>query len=346
MPVQGAPKRNYYLWVLVLLVVATVPFSFYKFGRTPEKKGQGKLPGYEWVKDWPNLPAGYPLSQVTGVGVDAQQHIFLFHRTGRSWSEPFPDSLISVPTILMLDRQTGKILSNWGANQFIMPHGLTVDRSNNVWVTDVALQQIFKFSHEGKLLMTIGEAKIAGNDSLHFNRPTDVAVAADGSFYVSDGYLNSRVVKFSATGKYLFEWGTKGDKPGQFVIPHGIDLDEKGNVYVADRENNRIQEFDANGKFLMEWKNVEAQQLYSVAFDRKNQQLLGIDYLTIGTVVIKGSDIIVFNANGHILNRIGRSGSYDGPVCRYHDIAVDNEGSIYLGDILGNRIQKFRRITR
>ena len=156
--------------------------------------------------------------------------------------------------MLEIENESGKIVNSWGANLFIMPHGLNVDKENNVWVTDVGLQQIFKFRHDGKLLMTLGVAKVAGNDSLHFNYPTDVAVTDDGSFYVSDGYRNSRVIKFSKFGKYLFEWGKKGNKEGEFNIPHGIDLDEKGNVYVADRENKRIQKFDSNGKFLKEWQ--------------------------------------------------------------------------------------------
>jgi DNA-binding beta-propeller fold protein YncE len=245
----------------------------------------------------------------------------------------------------MLDRQTGKILSSWGGNVFVMPHGLTVDKDNNVWVTDVGLHQVFKFSHEGKLLMRLGEAKIPGNDSLHFNRPTDVAVAADGSFYVSDGYRNSRVVKFSRSGKYLFEWGKKGSKPGEFNIPHAIDLDAKGNVYVADRQNNRIQEFDAKGKFLKEWKNRSFANLYSVTINKINQHLLAVDYLIIMDTIIKGSDIIEFNSEGNLIGQFGRSGSYNGPLCRYHDICVDNEGNIYVGDILGNRVQKFRLIS-
>ena len=124
----------------------------------------------------------------------------------------------------------------------------------------VGLHQIFKFSHEGNLLLKLGVAKTPGNDSLHFDLPTDVAVADDGSFYVSDGYGNSRVVKFSKEGKYLFEWGKKGDKPGEFNTPHMIDLDTYGNVYVADRENNRIQKFDAHGIFLKEWRNNDAKQ--------------------------------------------------------------------------------------
>lgn len=119
-----------------------------------------------------------------------------------------------------------------------------------------------KFDHQGKLLMKIGAAGVAGDDSLHFNRPTDVAVASDGSIYVSDGYRNSRVVKFSAAGKYLYAWGVKGSGPGQFDLPHGLDLDGEGNVYVADRENSRIQIFSPSGRFIREWKDKSFGNIY------------------------------------------------------------------------------------
>jgi peptidylamidoglycolate lyase len=329
--------------VFILLVIFFIACN--NTGNTDTKNSSKRLPKYELVKDWPQLPKGYILSQVTGVGIDFSQNIFLFHRTGRQWTEPFPDSLISSNTILMLNRQTGKMMNSWGANLFIMPHGLTVDKDNNVWVTDVALHQIFKFSHDGKLLMKLGVANIPGNDSSHFNLPTDVAVAGDGSFYVSDGYGNSRVVKFSKEGKYLFEWGKKGDKPGEFNTPHGIDLDSYGNVYVADRENNRIQKFHANGKFLKEWKNNMAVQLYSLTVDKKNNDVFAIDYLTVNDTLIKGSDIMQFDSTVNLLTRFGRTGFYDGPISRYHDIAVDNEGSIYVGDILDNRIKKFKKVS-
>jgi peptidylamidoglycolate lyase len=330
-----------------LVVFAGIFFIACNDVENTNRKFVGKqLPNYQLVKDWPQLPKEYTLSQVTGVGIDTDGNIFLFHRNGRQWTEPFPDSLISSTTILMLDRQTGKLLSSWGANLFIMPHGLTVDKDNNVWVTDVALQQVFKFSHDGKLLMKLGIAKVAGDDAAHFNLPTDVAVANDGSFYVSDGYGNSRVVKFSAEGKYLFEWGKRSDNQGEFNTPHGIDVDRDGNVYVADRDNNRIQKFDAKGKSLITWKNDMAVQLYSLSIDKQNNELFAIDYLTIGDVLIKGSDIIQFDSTMKLLTRFGRSGFYDGKKCRYHDIAVDRDGSIYVGDILGNRIQKFKKVAK
>jgi peptidylamidoglycolate lyase len=225
---------------------------------------------------------------------------------------------------------------------FIMPHGLTVDSQNNVWVTDVALHQVFKFTHDGKLLLKIGEASVAGKDSLHFDMPTDVAVCDDGSFYVSDGYGNSRVVKFSKNGEYLFEWGKKGDAPSEFNTPHAVDLDKKENVYVADRENNRIQKFGPKGNFIGEWRNPEARQLYSLTVAEKGSEMFAIDYL-FTSEEIKGSDIIALGSSFKLSKRVGRSGDYEGHVCRYHDIAVDKNGNLYVGDILGNTIQKFFR---
>src|ERR1700704_947048 len=136
---------------------------------------------YQLLRNWPNLPDSFNLGNPTGIGIDTNQNIFIFHRADRVWSStcPMPDSSISSKTILMLDNGNGKILNSWGDNIFIMPHGLTVDINNNIWVTDVGLHQVFKFSHDGKLLMKLGVAKVPGNDSLHFNLPTDIAVADD-----------------------------------------------------------------------------------------------------------------------------------------------------------------------
>jgi peptidylamidoglycolate lyase len=178
---------------------------------------------YELVKDWPKLPEGFILGSPTGLGVDSDNNILVFHRASRAWVNPVPETRIMENTILTLDKNTGEILKSWGTDLFIMPHGLEVDEKDNIWVTDVALHQVFKFSSSGKLLLTLGEANISGNDATHFNLPTDIAVASDGSFYVSDGYGNSRVVKFAKDGTYLFEWGKPGKGNGEFKIPHSID---------------------------------------------------------------------------------------------------------------------------
>lgn len=179
--------KNKYLFIgFVVLVIACSNTRI-----AYEKNNKSELPKYELVKGWLHLPKGIS-GQVTGIGTDTSQNIFLFVRTGRRWTDVFPDSLIFNNTVFLFDKQTGKVMNSWGANFFIMPHGLTVDKNNNVWVTDVGLQQVFKFTHDGKLLMKLGVSKTAGNDSLHFDLPTDVAVANDGSFYISDGYGNSR----------------------------------------------------------------------------------------------------------------------------------------------------------
>jgi peptidylamidoglycolate lyase len=296
---------------------------------------------YKLVKDWPPPDPSLHYSQPSGLGIDSQQNIFVFNRTGRIWKEPFPDSVISGNTVFMLDRNSGKILNSWGANRFIMPHGLTVDKNNHVWLTDVALNQVFEFDHEGRLLMTLGQANVAGNDSMHFNRPTDVAIAEDGSFYVSDGYGNSRIVKFSSSGKYLFSWGRKGSGDGEFNLPHAIDLDSAGNVFVADRENKRIQVFDGSGIFLRQILGKGFKNLYSLTIDKGTQHLFATDYLSYFDIWIKGSDIYRLDLSGNTLLKFGRTGNFDGPVSRYHNIVLDRDGNIYVTDILKNSLQKF-----
>jgi peptidylamidoglycolate lyase len=298
---------------------------------------------YQLVQNWPSLPAGLKLGNPTGIGIDTAQNLVVFHRASREWPlfGSMPASLIKEKTILVLQRKTGQLLNSWGDNWFVMPHGLTVDDQNNIWVTDVGSHQVFKFSYEGKLLMKLGEANKPGNDPLHFNKPTDVAVAPDGSFYVSDGYGNSRVIKFNAAGQYLFEWGEKGDGPGQFDIPHSIALKED-RVLVADRENSRIQVFDSTGKFIAVYDNSKAGKVYAVAYDTAGKQLVATDYIT-NYIAPKGSDILLFDATGKSLHHWGRSGGYQGPVTRLHDIAVDKEGNIFVCDILKNRIQQFSK---
>jgi peptidylamidoglycolate lyase len=203
------------------------------------------------------------------------------------------------------------------------------------------LNQVFEFDHEGRLLMTLGQAKVPGNDSLHFNRPTDVAIGEDGSFYVSDGYGNSRIVKFSSSGKYLFSWGSKGRGEGEFNLPHAIDLDSAGNVFVADRENNRIQVFDRSGKFLRQIRGKGFKNLYSLTIAKGRQQIFATDYLSFFDIWTKGSDIYQMDLSGKTLVKFGRTGNFDGPVSRYHNIVVDRDGNIYVTDILKNGLQKF-----
>ena len=325
------------------ILLLSCPIVSCKGKQDPEKFNAAQVE-YELVKNWPEQVKELSLGQPTGMGIDKNDNLFVFHRAGRKWTEPFPDSLISQNTIIELDHTSGKLINAWGANYFIMPHGLTVDKNNNVWVTDVGLHQIFKFSHDGRLLMKLGVSKVPGNDSLHFNLPTDIAVADDGSFYVSDGYGNSRIVKFSSTGKYIKAWGRYGNKQGEFNIPHGISINHDNTIYVADRQNNRVQVFDTSGNFLKELKNDEqVEQLPSMAIDNKGQ-LFAIDYDPSKNMdsTIKGSTVFVFDSSGHARNHFDVTGTKNRTASWFHDIALDSKGNIYIGDIMSLKVVKYK----
>jgi peptidylamidoglycolate lyase len=305
------------------------------------------LGGYHVAHGWPVLPEGEALGEVTGVGVDTHGSIFVFHRADRSWPDSgvLDTTPIPSPTVVAFDADTGAMTSRWGANRFAMPHGLTVDKDDNVWLTDCALHQVYKFSRDGRPLLALGERAVPGNDSSHFNLPTDVAVAADGSFYVTDGYGNNRVLKFSADGRFLFEWGAKGTGPGEFDLPHGVSLDAAGRVYVADRGNARVQVFDGTGKYLSQWHGPAIGRPYDVAIGNE-----GVAFVADGgdqpSTSPDRSALVVVRPDGSVLERVGRFGNYDGQFAIAHDVAVSADGAVYVGDITGRRIQKFVRDAR
>jgi len=295
---------------------------------------------YTVVHGWPVLPEGYVLGQVSGVGVDSHNHVFVFHRAEQSWAQD-KSHAISSPTILMFEGASGKLLASWGENRFLEPHGLRVDRDDNVWLTDRALQQVFKFSHDGRLLMTLGTERAAGLDGAHFNKPTDVAFAADGSIYVSDGYGNNRIAKFSADGKFLLDWGRKGQGPGEFDLPHNVAVDAQGLVYVADRSNSRIQVFDANGKFLRMWKSEELGRPWGLAIGPDNL-LYVVDGGDLKPAPPDRGRVLKLDLQGRILAKWSRFGNYDGQIYWGHDLAVGKDGAVYVGDVYhGMRVQKF-----
>lgn len=297
---------------------------------------------HEVVPDWPHVPEGHVLGLCAGVGVDAQNRVFVFHRSGRKWSNPFPKEAIQEPTVSVFDGGTGKLLFSWGENRFIMPHGLTVDHEGMLWLTDVGLHQVFRCTPEGKVLLMLGEAGVPGNDRAHFNLPTDVAVLRDGSFYVSDGYKNSRVVKFTSAGKFDFEWGTKGKENGQFNLPHGIAVDVQGHVIVCDRENERLQVFDAKGAFQDVWKSPGIGKAYGIDVSADGH----IHIIDGGSASLKRDQrgkAVELDAMGNVIESYGGFGSAPGEFQLGHDIAVGPDGAVYVAEGTGARVQKFAR---
>jgi sugar lactone lactonase YvrE len=202
---------------------------------------------YQRVDDWAKLPAGMKFGQVISVDGDSSGHVWVFHRGD--------------PPLLEFDT-SGKLLKSFGDGMFVQAHGLFLEPNGNIWVTDGRAKdgkgmQVIKFSPDGKVLITLGKAGVAGTTPDTFNSPSDVAIARNGDIFVVDGHggqTNARVVKFSKDGKFLKEWGKPGSAPGEFNIPHSIAFDSQGRVFVADRGNNRIQIFDQDGKVLAEWK--------------------------------------------------------------------------------------------
>jgi DNA-binding beta-propeller fold protein YncE len=186
----------------------------------------------------------------------------------------------------------------------------------------------------------VGERGVAGKDGSHFDRPTDIAVLPDGSFYVSDGYRNTRIARFDASGHFEFQWGAPGKGAGQFDIPHGLALDAKGRVYVADRENDRVQIFDARGTFLGQWKDPAIGRPYGIALLKGDRMVIADG----GEQPETGPDrsgVAMVDLDGHVLQRFGRFGLYDGQFWGAHDIATDAAGSVYVVDVDGQRVQKF-----
>src|SRR4051794_33190251 len=272
------------------------------------------IPDYRPVAGWPQLPEGLKLGQVSGVATDSADRVYVFHRGKRP--------------ILVFDRQ-GKFLRSWGDDQIKSAHGLRIDREDNVWVTDIGNHQVLKFDREGKLLLALGKKDKPGDGRDEFNKPTDIAIAPTGEFYVSDGYGNSRVVKFSRDGKYQKEWGRKGTGEGEFNLPHAIVLDSRGRVYVGDRENNRVQVFDGEGKFLAQWKESGAPFGLFLKGDRM--------FLADG----RANWVRVLDLDGKALGRWGEKGKGPGQLDLPHALCVDSQGSVYVVEITGQRVQKF-----
>jgi sugar lactone lactonase YvrE len=203
------------------------------------------------------LPDGRKWGSTAGVEVGPDGHIWAYDRCAANSCATSP-----LDPILEFDA-SGKALRHFGAGLFVQPHGMFVDKEGNVWVTDAQGQgskghQVFKFSPDGKVLLTLGKAGVAGNGPDTLNQPTDVVVGANGDIFVSTGhsptYPDARIVKFSKDGKFIKQWGSAGSGPGQFVGPHCLAIDSKGRLFVGDRTNNRIQIFTQDGKFLAEWK--------------------------------------------------------------------------------------------
>ena len=209
---------------------------------------------YEVHERWGKLPEGWSFVEVAAVATDSQDRVFVFNRGEHP--------------VIIFDRD-GTFLGSWGEGLFVRPHGITIGPDDAVYCTDDLDHTVRKFTPDGTLLLTLGTSgrpSDTGATSIDFRTirhagppfhyPTNLALAADGELYVTDGYGNARVHKFAPDGRLLASWGEPGSGPGQFHVPHGIAVDREGTVFVADRENSRLQLFSPDGEFLAEWTDL------------------------------------------------------------------------------------------
>ena len=296
---------------------------------------------YSVVEGWEQLPKGYVHRDVAGVAVDQEDRVYLICRGDHP--------------VIIYDRQ-GNFKRSWGEGEFsYRTHGIYVAPNGTIFCTDDGQHTVRQFTPEGKLLLTMGTLNTpsdSGYDGKNirsikrgagpFNRPTNVAIGPKGDIYISDGYGNARVHKFSPTGQLKRSWGEPGLGPGQFYLPHGIAVDAEGRVFVCDRESDRIQIFDPDGEYLAEW--TDTQRPTHLCFDSKGNVYVtelawheGDTSQRLGPITkekTRHARFSIYDKNGKVITRFGTpeqtaAGSFGAP----HGLALDSKNDLYVSEV-------------
>lgn len=294
-------------------VIALVSFAL---GQAPAPTATPQAPVNDKFvvnKAWAQVPADLPWNQsTTNIAPDGKGNVVVLVR--------------AMPYFRMFTTD-GKFVKSWGeADSFVTPHSLVYDRDGNMWTTDSNGHVVTKFDSTGKVLMVLGKRGMAGDNASQelFNQPNAVAIAPNGDIYVSDGYVNSRVVQFNKDGKFVrVIGGTKGSEPGQLQLPHGVVIDSQGRIIVADSDNKRIAIFDKNGKFVENWPFLSRGGMVITADDT-----LYVSDVNAGSVTIL--------KNGKLIETIGGLG-------RPHGIGLDKDGTIYASDSTNRVVMKITK---
>ncbi len=274
---------------------------------------------HQLVNDWAKLPKGWNFGECSGVATDKQDNVWVFNRGAHP--------------VIQFGRN-GNFLQAWPDIKIVSSHGARVDAEGNIWLIDVKGHVVIKLNPEGRVLMILGgrQGTPGNNDSKDaFNEPTGIAFGANGDLYISDGYVNARVIKFNRDGEYITHWGKKGTGDGEFNLVHDVCLDSQERVYVADRTNQRVQIFDSNGKFLGKWTDIGAP--WGLIYSRKENCIYMCDGLN--------NRIVKLSLEGQILGTLGSYGKTPGKLDFAHNIAVDSSGALYVAEIKNWRVQKF-----
>jgi DNA-binding beta-propeller fold protein YncE len=301
--------------------------------------GQGRFT-YAANADWARQPAGHSWSEVAAVATDSHDRVFVFNRGEHP--------------MMVFDRE-GTFLYSWGEGVFARAHGVTIGPDDAIYCTDDLDHTVRKFTADGQLRLTLGTSGKPSNTGATsidyrtirhagppFHFPTNVALSPAGEIYVADGYGNACVHKFSAGGQLLFSWGTPGNGPGQFHVPHGIAVDRHGTVFVADRENCRIQVFSPTGEFLREWTDIA--RPCQITFDAAGKLFVAELGYRAGmwpgtfppTPDATGGRVSVFDSGGELLARWGGGVNPTAPGDFFapHDICLDSLGDLYVAEVV------------
>jgi DNA-binding beta-propeller fold protein YncE len=302
---------------------------------------------YQSTQDWAKLPPGWSFVEVSGVAVDSEDNVYVLCRGEHP--------------VVVFDAE-GEFLRSFGEGEFNhRAHGIHASPDDSIYTVNDDQHCIKRYSREGKLLAVIGrEAEPADKWSGRpFNRPTNMAVSPrTGDVYVTDGYGNARVHRYSPDGRHLVSWGEAGVQPGQFQIPHNVVVDADDNVFVTDRENNRVQVFDAGGSLQHVWYDIYRPQ--ALCMDRSGTIYVGemLNHSELSDHPALGHRLNVFGHDGRHLARLGDPALGDGPTqfIAPHGMAVDSHGNLYVGEVshtvYGRRFdpprtyKAFRRLTR
>ena len=275
---------------------------------------------YTVEENWWTLPEGWEFGWIPAVAVDSQDRVYVYSR--------------SEHPMVVFDRE-GNFIDSWGDDILKDAHGIFLDADDNIYCTERETHVIRKFTTDGELLMTLGTPDVPGAEGEPFNLPTDFALGPDGEMYISDGYGNARVHKYSPDGELIKSWGQPGTGPSEFDLPHCVRVDPRNRLMVADRENNRIQFFTLDGEYIEEWG------------DLLQPDTIYIDDDDLVYIAELGQRISIMTLDGEVVSQWGSEpGStvpgefFAGP----HGIWLDSHGDIYVGEVQADaRLQKFVR---
>ena len=283
---------------------------------------------YESNKNWCIVPTSVDWDEVAGTAIDKEGNVILFARGKTS--------------VIVLNKQ-GEFIKTIGEKDFLRPHAVRVDSKNYLWFVDDGDHTVKKYDLDGNKLMTIGipNSPAELHSGVPFNRCTDVAIDYDTeSIFISDGYGNSNVHKFSINGEFIKSWGSPGTDESQFNIVHNIVIDANGYLYVADRENHRVQIFDQGGAFVDQITNMHRPCALYIHNDKLYVGELGYGMSVNQNVPNIGPRISVYNLNKELLFRWGEGfGNNPNQLYAPHSIAIDDDGNIYLGEVSKTNMQ-------